>query len=106
VEKPTELYGKVASVADIPAGKCKVVYAFQKEIALFNVAGEFFAVSNHCPHRNAPLSTGTVDEYTVICPYHEARFDLRSGQGLPGPHRANIPCYKVKVDGPYIFIAR
>lgn len=101
-----ELYGRVASVSAVPEGTCRVIYAFQKEIAVFNIAGEFFAVSNDCPHRKAPLSTGELDKYTVICPWHEARFDLRTGKGLPGPHQADIVCYKVKTDGEHIMIAR
>jgi nitrite reductase/ring-hydroxylating ferredoxin subunit len=40
----------VARVDEIPQGQAKVVTCNQKAIAVFNVNGTFYAISNLCPH--------------------------------------------------------
>ncbi len=89
---------KVAEVAQIPEGGSKVIYFNRKEVAIFNCRGVFYAVDNLCPHRQAPLSAGRVEGEVVVCHWHGARFDLRTGKGLEGPHPHDIGCYRVKVE--------
>ena len=39
--------------------------------------------SNACPHLRLPLSDSTVtDDETIVCRWHESRFDLNSGEIL------------------------
>ena len=40
-----------ASTSEIAPGQAKLVVLKGKEIALFNVDGEFFALDNACTHR-------------------------------------------------------
>lgn len=45
-----------------------------------------FAVSNRCRHMLAPLSKGRVaDDGCLECPWHAARFDVRTGRMQLGP---------------------
>lgn len=71
------------------------------QIALFNIAGEFFAVNDRCSHGNASMSEGYVeDDGTVECPLHSARFCLRTGVALCQPATQAIQTYPVTlVDG-------
>ena len=63
----------------------------KKPIALFCCDGQFFAIADECSHAFAPLSEGKVKEHIVICPWHGARFDVRTGEcqefGSYGPVR-------------------
>src|SRR5207237_6659530 len=45
----------VARVTDIPPGGNKVVEVNGRDIVVFHVNGEFFALLNRCPHEGAPL---------------------------------------------------
>jgi nitrite reductase/ring-hydroxylating ferredoxin subunit len=46
----------------------------------------YFAVSRRCRHQLADLSEGTVDaEGCLVCPWHQARYDVRTGQMVEGP---------------------
>lgn len=46
----------------------------------------FFAVSRRCRHQLADLSEGTVDaDGCLVCPWHQARYDLDSGAMVEGP---------------------
>lgn len=41
---------------------------------------EVRAFHNRCPHLGCPLSRGRVEGRTLICPCHEWRFDLATGE--------------------------
>ena len=48
----------VCAIADIPPGGRKLVEAEGKRIVVFNLAGEFFALSDRCPHQGGSLCAG------------------------------------------------
>jgi nitrite reductase/ring-hydroxylating ferredoxin subunit len=50
-----------------------------KEIALFNIDGSFFALDNACTHEKGPLAEGDIEGHEVTCPWHGAKFDIRTG---------------------------
>lgn len=90
---------RVADVRQIPDGGSKVIFFEQREVAIFNVRGRFYAVDNLCPHQKGPLSAGAVDGEVIVCPLHGARFDLKTGKGLAGPHRCDTRAYDMIVEG-------
>ena len=89
----------IAKTNDLAPGESKLIEVEGHRIALFNVEGDFLAVSETCAHRAGPLSEGTVREGTIICPWHGAKYDLRTGEVLRGPAREGIDCYVVRVEG-------
>ena len=50
----------VATVDDIPPGKRMLVNVEGRDIGIFNVGGEYFAVGNRCPHEGASLCKGRI----------------------------------------------
>jgi chlorite dismutase/nitrite reductase/ring-hydroxylating ferredoxin subunit len=97
-------YYSAARVEDIPQGGTKLVVVRGEQIALFNLDGEIYALSNRCSHSRGPLVDGTLGEGTVTCPWHSACFDLRTGQDLAMPARGPVPAYEVKVAGGVVFV--
>lgn len=93
----------VARVEDIPEGQVKVVTHNQKTIAVFNVNGSFYAVSNLCPHEGGPLSEGRVKGHVIACPWHDLAFDLRNGQGTDGGGYC-VGSYEIRVEGGAVFV--
>lgn len=75
---------KVAGVADIEPGSGRVVEAGYRELALFNVNGEFFCIDNTCPHAEGPLGEGELNDEVVTCPWHAWEFNVKTGEGLYG----------------------
>ena len=63
--------------ADLPSGeRCLVL----------NVDGELYAVSAFCTHRELSMEGGTTRAGSLVCPWHRARFDLKTGAGTrPAP---------------------
>jgi len=70
----------VFRVQDLPEGQIRHVKVGKKGIAVANVEGEFFALSNVCRHAFAPLAEGFMDGHYVMCPWHGWRYDVRTGQ--------------------------
>lgn len=54
------------------------------------------AMADRCSHRGGPLSEGTRDGDCVTCPWHQSRFDLRTGTVLAGPAVVDQPMYVVR----------
>lgn len=115
----------VARAADIPPGSRKLVMVGGRDVVVFNVKGEFFALSDQCPHKGGHLSqgklTGLVESgepgsyrYSrrgeiVRCPWHGWEFDIRTGRSWCDPRRMRLMQYSVSVEpgaklveGPYV----
>lgn len=73
-------FRKVARVEEIPAGKTGFFCLDTGPVVLANVAGEIFALSGVCPHRQNPLDGATLIEYLIDCPWHHFQFDVRTGR--------------------------
>jgi nitrite reductase/ring-hydroxylating ferredoxin subunit len=95
---------KVANVADIPPGKAMSCVVGDYEVALFNVAGSFYAIENSCPHQGGPLAEGWFEGKTVVCPWHAWCFDVTTGNMTLGEF-ATVPAFEVQVEGSTIAIA-
>ena len=106
MSEPSEDFVSVAKVADIPAGSMKCVSVDRNRVLLAHVDGRFYAISDICGHRNAPLSRGKLDGHVVECPLHFAQFDVRTGKLVDGPVSADIACYETRVEGDTVFVKR
>jgi len=94
---------RVMKETELPVGKSAIVSAGEEEIALFNYKGEYYAITNKCPHRGAPLGEGRIEEGIVICPNHEWRYELATGNNMQNPE-LKIKSYPVRIKNEYIYI--
>jgi 3-phenylpropionate/trans-cinnamate dioxygenase ferredoxin subunit len=104
----------VAKLSDVEAGRGTLVEVAGREIALFNVNGEYFGISNRCPHGGASLCRGTIigladssgpGDYRLVrqgemlkCPWHGWEFDIRTGKSWCDPARTKTKSYQVSVE--------
>jgi len=84
----------------------KCVAVERARVLLANVDGRFYAISDICGHRNAPLSRGRLAGHIVECPLHFAQFDVRTGKLVDGPIAADVPVYEVLVEDDTIYLRR
>jgi NAD(P)H-dependent nitrite reductase small subunit len=94
---------KVAQVAELAEGQARTVEVNGKSIAVFNVAGRYYAIDNLCPHRGGPLAEGDVDGTIVVCPWHGWRWDVTTGANANNP-AVTVACYPVTVEQGAIFV--
>ncbi len=69
----------VCRLEDLPNNTARHVKIGKNDVAVVRVDDEVFALSNLCRHAFAPLAEGFVDGYTLICPWHGWRYDVRDG---------------------------
>jgi nitrite reductase/ring-hydroxylating ferredoxin subunit/hemoglobin-like flavoprotein len=86
-------------VAELQPGQVKLLYLEGKRIAVYNVAGEYYATQDECTHADGPLSDGELKDTQVICPWHASCFDVRDGAVTCGPAEEGLKTYRVIVSG-------
>lgn len=102
----------VCPVEELPPGSRRLVRDGDREIGVFNVDGELYAIRNRCPHMAAPLCVGRVgplltsdgphryriDPETVVisCPWHHWEYTLADGRGIADT--AAVRTYPVTVE--------
>ena len=88
----------IGNTGDIEEGKGRAFDVGEKRIAVFNIAGDYQAIDDACPHAGASLAEGYIEDGKVGCPWHYAEFDLHSGKHLNAPASCGIATYKVFVE--------
>jgi 3-phenylpropionate/trans-cinnamate dioxygenase ferredoxin subunit len=103
----------VCKTTDVAKGKMKAFTVSGQKLVVYHLEDGFFATDATCTHMFAPLARGKiVDGCKVQCPFHHARFDIRTGEVVdwanfpPGIQALNfirgeksLRTYKVKVTG-------
>lgn len=115
----------VGTLEDFPEGTSKILTVRGRELGIFNIRGELFAVYNWCPHGGAALCRGKLvsrcksdypGQYELVrkgemlrCPWHGWEYDIRTGESWCDPNDMKARTFNVKVEkgtdlvkGPYV----
>lgn len=68
-----------------------------KEIGIYHLDGDYYALEDVCPHAYALLSEGFVEDGKVECPLHEAVFDIKTGKCLREPADRDIKVLPLRI---------
>lgn len=85
MEAPPEHWAQACSSADVDEGASWPAMVAGMPICLYRVQGRVYATEDRCSHGNAQLSDGDVQGFEVECPFHQGRFDVRTGQATLAP---------------------
>ena len=94
---------KVAELNEIADGGSKIIHVKGRDIALFRVKDQYFAVQNNCLHRGGPLGEGEVRNYEVTCPWHGWKYNLMDGSLSLIP-TLKVKTFPVKVGSEGVFV--
>jgi nitrite reductase (NADH) small subunit len=89
-------YIPVARAADVPEGRGLRLVLNGRELALFQVEGQFYIIDGLCPHKGGPLSEGYLENGRVYCPLHGWEYDLKTGGCAEHPHKP-VACHPTRV---------
>jgi nitrite reductase/ring-hydroxylating ferredoxin subunit len=53
-----------------------------KSLVLTCIKGNYYATDAVCSHEGGPLEEGTLEDYTLICPWHQGKFDIRTAKAF------------------------
>ncbi|WP_298916050.1 FAD-dependent oxidoreductase [uncultured Nostoc sp.] len=95
----------VANINDLNDGEMRQVAVGETEILLTRLDGKFHAVGAHCSHYKAPLAEGVLSGHHVVCPWHNAYFDVTSGDQLEPPGLDSLGCYQVRIEGENVIVS-
>jgi nitrite reductase/ring-hydroxylating ferredoxin subunit len=71
-----------------------MAYSIQgKSLLLLQDKGEIYLIENICPHMDAPLVTGKIQDGAIVCRAHGIGFDLRTRRAR-GPLADTLNCLK------------
>jgi nitrite reductase/ring-hydroxylating ferredoxin subunit len=84
-----------SEVGALASGEMLVREFAGRKVLLCRVEGSLYALENRCSHALVELSQGWIDGYAIECPFHGARFDVRSGDVLSPPAREPIEAFDV-----------
>lgn len=108
----------VCTTDEIPVGDKRFFLVGKESVIIYHLEDGFYATQRYCSHTFAPLDGGKLVEGCQIqCPFHRARFDVRSGAVVqwanfpPGIQLLNalrdekpLKTYPVTVRGGQVFI--
>jgi nitrite reductase/ring-hydroxylating ferredoxin subunit/multimeric flavodoxin WrbA len=94
----------LCTIKELPAGKSRQFSVSNDkgtkkiQIAVFNVEGKYYCISNKCQHQGGPLSKGILDEEkkVVTCPWHGWKYSIIDGKA---PHKGgdSVNSYETKI---------
>lgn len=87
----------VMRTADLSPRQIQCVEVCGREIAIYNLAGQFYATDDRCTHAEASLSEGQIQGDEIVCPLHFATFDIRTGACTGPPATDDVRTYPVRV---------
>lgn len=96
---------RVASEAELPPNTLLSVEVGDIKVCLANADGQIYAFKDNCTHRDFPLSAGEIDDGTVECTWHGARFDMATGRATRLPAIKPVQTYEVRVEDGEILIS-
>ena len=97
-------FEKGCQLDSVPDEGMLLGHAFGEAILVARQGPELFAIGATCTHYGGPLAKGLMVNCTVRCPWHHARFDLRTGEAIGAPALSDTSCWKVEKRGDHFFV--
>jgi len=96
---------RICPVDDIKPGNALRVTIENHPIALVRLEdGNFRAIDDKCSHGEISLSEGFVEDETLECWAHGAKFDLNTGVPLSLPAYEAVKIYEVIIENEEVYI--
>jgi NADPH-dependent 2,4-dienoyl-CoA reductase/sulfur reductase-like enzyme/nitrite reductase/ring-hydroxylating ferredoxin subunit len=92
-------FARGIALSELKEGTPLLGQAEGEAVILVRSGQEVCAVGASCSHYGAPLAEGIVTEGTLRCPWHGARFDLKTGNAVGPPALSPVACFQVEREG-------
>jgi p-cumate 2,3-dioxygenase ferredoxin subunit len=73
-------------------------------LAVYRLGDEYFVSDDVCTHGEASLAEGDIEDGTIVCPYHEESFDIRTGEARAYPCLTPLKVYPVQIQSDMVCV--
>ncbi|MEI6886952.1 MAG: non-heme iron oxygenase ferredoxin subunit [bacterium] len=96
---------KVLNEGELKNSEMKDIIVKGAKFTLYRVKDEYYGTDRLCTHKDGPLAEGYLEnDYEVVCPWHGAKFDIRTGKCTGLPANNDIGTYKIVKKDNEIFV--
>jgi Fe-S cluster biogenesis protein NfuA/nitrite reductase/ring-hydroxylating ferredoxin subunit len=100
------VFKTVARIENITPGTIYPVALENRNMLIVNTEGEIYAIGAECPDSGFPLTYGTLEGFTLTCPWHHEVFDIRNGKMVEGDGGGGpLPVFPVALSGDEVRVA-
>jgi anthranilate 1,2-dioxygenase ferredoxin subunit len=97
MEQTIDNWQTIGTIDDFTEGEPAAVVAGERQIAVFRVGDEVFALNDLCTHGHARLSDGYVEDGCVECPLHQGLIDIRTGAPRCAPITEAVRAFPIRI---------
>lgn len=91
--------------AQLPVGQKHALDLEGHALLLVHIDDGIYAIENRCTHADAELTEGELEDNDIVCPWHGARFCVKTGEVTCPPAFEDIETYPVRVQDGVIQVA-
>jgi 3-phenylpropionate/trans-cinnamate dioxygenase ferredoxin component len=89
---------------ELQPGERRSVFVDDVPALVIRIQDQYFVVEDVCSHDGQPLNDGALQDHTIECPRHAARFDLQTGKALAMPATESIKVFKTEIRDGALFV--
>ena len=97
MEQTIDNWQIIGTVDDFTEGEPTAVIAGERQIAVFRMGDDVFALNDLCTHGHARLSEGFVEDGCVECPLHQGLIDIRTGAPRCAPITEAVRAFPIRI---------
>jgi NADPH-dependent 2,4-dienoyl-CoA reductase/sulfur reductase-like enzyme/nitrite reductase/ring-hydroxylating ferredoxin subunit len=88
----------IARTDDLQNGEMKTIeLSDQKAVLLIRIEDQYYVTDAYCPHYGAPLEHGIISDKKIMCPWHHAVFNVKTGHVSEPPSIENLKYYRLDI---------
>jgi 3-phenylpropionate/trans-cinnamate dioxygenase ferredoxin subunit len=95
---------KVAELSEIPDPGKRLIELDDRLVVVFHAGGQVYCLEDLCTHDGGPLGEGHLDDHTIACPRHGAKFDIRDGRPLTMPATEPTVVHEAKIEDGAVYV--
>ena len=101
-----EDFVRIAKASEITDGSLKTVTIEGEDVTIANIGGKYYAIGAICKHNEWDLSEGYIEDGSIVCAGHGAKWNLQTGKAEFYETLDPEPLYDVKVEENDIYLRR
>lgn len=82
----------------VPGEKLMFELDDETRVIVLKIDDQFYAIDELCNHDHLSMEDGEIEGDEIVCPFHGARFCLKSGEVKAPPAYENVISFPIRVE--------